>query len=93
MRLEKIKLAGFKSFVDPTTVNIPSNLVCVVGPNGCGKSNILDAVRWVMGESSAKMLRGESRADAISTGAPTRKPIGSASIELLFANSDGGAGG
>ncbi|MCP3669886.1 MAG: chromosome segregation protein SMC [Gammaproteobacteria bacterium] len=93
MRLEKIKLAGFKSFVDPTTVNIPSNLVCVVGPNGCGKSNIIDAVRWVMGESSAKMLRGESMADVIFNGSSTRKPIGSASIELLFDNSDGGAGG
>jgi chromosome segregation protein len=93
MRLEKIKLAGFKSFVDPTTVNIPSNLVCVVGPNGCGKSNIIDAVRWVMGESSAKMLRGESMADVIFNGSSTRKPIGSASIELIFDNSDGGAGG
>jgi len=93
MRLEKIKLAGFKSFVDPTTVNIPSNLVCVVGPNGCGKSNIIDAVRWVMGESSAKMLRGESMADVIFNGSSTRKPIGSASIELLFDNSDGSAGG
>ena len=93
MRLEKIKLAGFKSFVDPTTVNIPSNLFCVVGPNGCGKSNIIDAVRWVMGESSAKMLRGESMADVIFNGSSSRKPVGSASIELLFDNSDGGAGG
>ena len=93
MRLEKIKLAGFKSFVDPTTVNIPSNLVCVVGPNGCGKSNIIDAVRWVMGESSAKMLRGESMADVIFNGSSTRKPVGSASIELLFDNGDGSAGG
>ena len=93
MRLEKIKLAGFKSFVDPTTVNIPSNLFCVVGPNGCGKSNIIDAVRWVMGESSAKMLRGESMADVIFNGSSTRKPVGSASIELIFDNSDGGAGG
>ncbi len=93
MRLEKIKLAGFKSFVDPTTVNIPSNLVCVVGPNGCGKSNIIDAVRWVMGESSAKMLRGESMADVIFNGSSSRKPVGSASIELLFDNSNGSAGG
>ncbi len=93
MRLEKIKLAGFKSFVDPTTVNIPSNLFCVVGPNGCGKSNIIDAVRWVMGESSAKMLRGESMADVIFNGSSSRKPVGSASIELIFDNSDGGAGG
>jgi chromosome segregation protein len=93
MRLEKIKLAGFKSFVDPTTVNVPSNLVCVVGPNGCGKSNIIDAVRWVMGESSAKMLRGESMADVIFNGSSSRKPVGSASIELLFDNSQGSAGG
>lgn len=93
MRLEKIKLAGFKSFVDPTTVPFPSNLVGVVGPNGCGKSNVIDAVRWVMGESSAKMLRGESMADVIFNGSTSRKPVGTASIELLFDNGDGGAGG
>jgi len=93
MRLEKIKLAGFKSFVDPTTVQFPSNLVGVVGPNGCGKSNVIDAVRWVMGESSAKMLRGESMADVIFNGSSSRKPVGTASIELLFDNADGGAGG
>jgi chromosome segregation protein len=93
MRLEKIKLAGFKSFVDPTTVPFPSNLVGVVGPNGCGKSNVIDAVRWVMGESSAKMLRGESMADVIFNGSTSRKPVGTASIELLFDNSDGAAGG
>jgi chromosome segregation protein len=93
MRLEKIKLAGFKSFVDPTTVPIPSNLVGVVGPNGCGKSNVIDAVRWVMGESSAKMLRGESMADVIFNGSSSRKPVGSATIELLFDNSEGRAGG
>ncbi len=93
MRLEKIKLAGFKSFVDPTTVHFPSNLVGVVGPNGCGKSNVIDAVRWVMGESSAKMLRGESMADVIFNGSSSRKPVGTASIELLFDNADGGAGG
>ncbi len=93
MRLEKIKLAGFKSFVDPTTVHFPSNLVGVVGPNGCGKSNVIDAVRWVMGESSAKMLRGESMADVIFNGSSSRKPVGTASIELIFDNSDGGAGG
>lgn len=93
MRLEKIKLAGFKSFVDPTTVPIPSNLVGIVGPNGCGKSNVIDAVRWVMGESSAKMLRGESMADVIFNGSNTRKPVGSANIELLFDNSNGRAGG
>ena len=84
MRLEKIKLAGFKSFVDPTTAHFPSNLVGVVGPNGCGKSNVIDAVRWVMGESSAKMLRGESMADVIFNGSTGRKPVGMASIELVF---------
>jgi len=93
MRLEKIKLAGFKSFVDPTTVPFPSNLVGVVGPNGCGKSNVIDAVRWVMGESSAKMLRGESMSDVIFNGSTGRKPVGTAGIELVFDNSDGGAGG
>jgi chromosome segregation protein len=93
MRLEKIKLAGFKSFVDPTTVLFPSNLAGVVGPNGCGKSNVIDAVRWVMGESSAKMLRGESMADVIFNGSTGRKPVGMASIELTFDNADGRAGG
>ncbi|MCG7919865.1 MAG: chromosome segregation protein SMC [Candidatus Thiodiazotropha taylori] len=93
MRLEKIKLAGFKSFVDPTTVPIPSNLVGIVGPNGCGKSNVIDAVRWVMGESSAKMLRGESMADVIFNGSTARKPVGAATIELLFDNAEGRAGG
>ncbi len=93
MRLEKIKLAGFKSFVDPTTVHMPSNLVGVVGPNGCGKSNVIDAVRWVMGESSAKMLRGESMADVVFNGSTTRKPVGTATVELIFDNHDGGAGG
>ncbi|WP_317929247.1 chromosome segregation protein SMC [Halioxenophilus sp. WMMB6] len=89
MRLKCIKLAGFKSFVDPTTVYFPSNLCAVVGPNGCGKSNIIDAVRWVMGESSAKNLRGESMTDVIFNGSGSRKPIGQASIELVFDNSDG----
>ncbi|AGA89745.1 chromosome segregation protein SMC [Thioflavicoccus mobilis 8321] len=93
MRLEKIKLAGFKSFVDPTSVPFLSDLVGVVGPNGCGKSNVIDAVRWVMGESSAKMLRGESMADVIFNGSSSRKPVGMASIELLFDNGDGGVGG
>jgi len=93
MRLKKIKLTGFKSFVDPTTIQIPSNLVAVVGPNGCGKSNIIDAVRWVMGESSAKHLRGESMADVIFDGSTTRKPVGVAVIELTFDNSDGSLGG
>ncbi|MFU6378793.1 chromosome segregation protein SMC [Metapseudomonas otitidis] len=88
MRLKCIKLAGFKSFVDPTTVNFPSNMSAVVGPNGCGKSNIIDAVRWVMGESSAKNLRGESMTDVIFNGSNTRKPVAQASIELIFDNSD-----
>ncbi|WP_193074836.1 chromosome segregation protein SMC [Pseudomonas sp. FME51] len=89
MRLKCIKLAGFKSFVDPTTVFFPTNMGAVVGPNGCGKSNIIDAVRWVMGESSAKNLRGESMTDVIFNGSNTRKPVGQASIELIFDNSDG----
>lgn len=93
MRLKSIKLAGFKSFVDPTTALFPENLTAVVGPNGCGKSNIIDAVRWVMGESSAKNLRGESMADVIFNGSNARKPISQASIELVFDNSDGKIGG
>ena len=93
MRLTKVKLAGFKSFIDPTSISFPSNLTGVVGPNGCGKSNIIDAVRWVMGEISAKHLRGESMADVIFNGSAARKPIGSASIELVFDNSDGKVGG
>jgi len=93
MRLNQIKLAGFKSFVDPTTVGFPANLTGVVGPNGCGKSNIIDAVRWVMGESSAKYLRGESMADVIFNGSINRKPAGLASIELHFDNSAGKLGG
>jgi chromosome segregation protein len=88
MRLSKIKLSGFKSFVDPTSIPLPSNLIGVVGPNGCGKSNVIDAVRWVMGESSAKHLRGDSMADVIFNGSSARKPVGQASIELLFDNSD-----
>jgi len=93
MRLSKIKLAGFKSFVDPTTISFPSSLVGVVGPNGCGKSNIIDAVRWVMGEISAKHLRGDSMADVIFNGSGSRKPVGQASVELVFDNSDGKLGG
>jgi chromosome segregation protein len=88
MRLKCIKLAGFKSFVDPTTIHFPSNLCSVVGPNGCGKSNVIDAVRWVMGESSAKNLRGESMTDVIFNGSGTRKPVGQASVELIFDNYD-----
>ena len=94
MRLTKLKIAGFKSFVDPTTVAFPSSLIGVVGPNGCGKSNIIDAVRWVMGEISAKHLRGDSMADVIFNGSSaSRKPLGTASVELVFDNSDGKVGG
>ena len=93
MRLSKIKLAGFKSFVDPTTFELRSNLTAIVGPNGCGKSNTIDAVRWVMGESSAKHLRGASMEDVIFNGSSTRKKVGQASIELVFDNSDGSLGG
>ena len=88
-----MKLAGFKSFVDPTTVNFLSDRCGVVGPNGCGKSNIIDAVRWVMGESSAKQLRGESITDVIFNGSGGRKPVGQASIELIFDNAEGRIGG
>jgi chromosome segregation protein len=93
MRLTKIKLAGFKSFVDPTTVVLPSQLVGIVGPNGCGKSNTIDCVRWVMGESSAKHLRGESMVDVIFNGSASRKPVSQASVELIFDNRDGSLGG
>ncbi|MEP1471793.1 MAG: chromosome segregation protein SMC [Halieaceae bacterium] len=93
MRLKSIKLAGFKSFVDPTNVSFPSNMCAVVGPNGCGKSNVIDAVRWVMGESSAKNLRGESMTDVIFNGSVNRQPVGQASIELVFDNQDGTIGG
>ena len=88
MRLKTIKLAGFKSFVDPTTVHFPGELSAVVGPNGCGKSNIIDAVRWVMGESSAKHLRGESMTDVIFNGSTARKPVGQCTIELIFDNTE-----
>lgn len=93
MRLSRIKLAGFKSFVDPTTIPFPSNLIGVVGPNGCGKSNVIDAVRWVMGETSAKHLRGDSMADVIFNGSTGRKPVGQATIELVFENTSGKLGG
>ncbi|MGK0297771.1 MAG: chromosome segregation protein, partial [Gammaproteobacteria bacterium] len=93
MRLCKIKLSGFKSFVDPTSLIIPGNLVGIVGPNGCGKSNIIDAVTWVMGESSAKHLRGESLTDVIFNGSAARQPVSQAMVELLFDNSEGRAGG
>ena len=93
MRLSRIKIAGFKSFVDPTDIKLPSSLVGIVGPNGCGKSNTIDAVRWVMGESSARHLRGESMDDVIFVGSRTRQPVGQASVELVFDNSDGSLGG
>ncbi len=93
MRLKKLKLSGFKSFVDPTVVSIPSNLIGVVGPNGCGKSNIIDAVRWVMGESSAKHLRGTTMEDVIFSGSTARKPVGKAFVELVFDNNEGRAPG
>lgn len=93
MRLTAIKLAGFKSFVDPTLLRLNSNLTGIVGPNGCGKSNVIDAVRWVTGESSAKQLRGEALEDVIFNGSKARKPVGRASVELLFDNSVGKLGG
>src|SRR5450756_1776590 len=93
MQLAKIKLSGFKSFVDPTTIMLPGKMVAIVGPNGCGKSNIIDAVSWVMGESSPKYLRGESLTDVIFNGSTARKPVGQASVELIFDNQDGTLGG
>ena len=93
MRLREIKLAGFKSFVDPTTVTFPGNRCAVVGPNGCGKSNIIDAVRWVLGESSARQLRGEALTDVIFNGSVSRQPTSLASIELIFDNGERRAGG
>ncbi|WP_018748016.1 chromosome segregation protein SMC [Chitiniphilus shinanonensis] len=93
MRLTHLKLAGFKSFVDPTTVHVPGQLVAICGPNGCGKSNVIDAVRWVLGESSAKQLRGESMQDVIFNGSGARKPVSRASVELVFDNAAGLAAG
>ncbi|HVF34197.1 MAG TPA: AAA family ATPase, partial [Candidatus Saccharimonadia bacterium] len=89
MRLTTIKLSGFKSFVDPTTLHLPTNLTGIVGPNGCGKSNIIDAIRWVMGESAASRLRGDAITDVIFSGSGGRKPVGTATVELIFDNSDG----
>lgn len=89
MRLKQIKLSGFKSFVDPTVLHLNAPLIAIVGPNGCGKSNVIDAIRWVLGESSAKDLRGESMVDVIFNGSSSRKPVGLAAIELLFDNADG----
>ncbi|MCP1375119.1 chromosome segregation protein SMC [Dyella lutea] len=93
MRLTTIKLAGFKSFVDPTTLHLPTNMTGVVGPNGCGKSNIIDAIRWVMGESAASRLRGDSLTDVIFSGSNSRKPVGQATVELIFDNADGSVQG
>jgi chromosome segregation protein len=93
MRLSQIKIAGFKSFVDPSRILFPTNITGIVGPNGCGKSNIIDAVRWVMGESSAKNLRGDSMEDVIFSGSSSRKPVGQASVELIFDNSEGRVSG
>ena len=93
MRLRKIRLSGFKSFVDPTTIELPGSIVGVVGPNGCGKSNVIDAVRWVMGEVSARSLRGDTMADVVFNGSRSRKPVSRASVELVFDNLDRRAGG
>jgi len=93
VRLTQIKLSGFKSFVDPTSIHVPGPLVGVVGPNGCGKSNVIDAVRWVLGESRASALRGDSMQDVIFNGSVNRKPLARASVELIFDNSQGRAAG
>ena len=93
MRLKTVKLAGFKSFVDPTSISFPFDLTAIVGPNGCGKSNVIDAVRWVLGESSAKNLRSKLMSEVIFNGSATRKPVSRASVELFFDNNDGRIGG
>jgi chromosome segregation protein len=93
MRLTTIKLSGFKSFVDPTILHLPTNMTGIVGPNGCGKSNIIDAIRWVMGESAASRLRGDNLSDVIFSGSSGRKPVGTATVELIFDNAEGLVGG
>ena len=93
MKLKSVKLSGFKSFVDPTTVSFPSQLTSIVGPNGCGKSNIIDAVRWVLGESSAKNLRSVKMSEVVFNGSASRKAVSRASVELFFDNVDGRIGG
>ncbi|HXZ50716.1 MAG TPA: chromosome segregation protein SMC, partial [Burkholderiales bacterium] len=93
MRLTQIKLSGFKSFVDPTSIHVPGQLVGIVGPNGCGKSNVIDAVRWVLGETRASVLRGDSMQDVIFNGSGNRQPLARASVELVFDNSQGRAAG
>ena len=84
MQLRTIKLIGFKSFVDPTVIHIEGDMTAIVGPNGCGKSNVVDAIRWVIGETSAKQLRGQSMSDVIFNGTTSRKPVGKAAVELIF---------
>src|SRR5260221_9131606 len=93
VRLTQLKLSGFKSFVDPTSIHVPGQLVGVVGPNGCGKSNVIDAVRWVLGESRASALRGDSMQDVIFNGSGNRQPLARAAVELIFDNTLGRAGG
>jgi len=93
VRLTQVKLSGFKSFVDPTSIHVPGQLVGIVGPNGCGKSNVIDAVRWVLGESRASALRGDSMQDVIFNGAGSRKALARASVELMFDNTLGRAAG
>ena len=93
MRLTQIRLSGFKSFVDPTSIHLPGQLVGIVGPNGCGKSNVIDAVRWVLGETRASALRGDSMQDVIFNGSGNRKPLARASVELMFDNASGRAAG
>ena len=93
MQLKSIHFSGFKSFVDPTTLKLPAEIIGIVGPNGCGKSNVIDAVRWVMGESSAKTLRGDNMSDVIFNGSSSRQPVGKATVELMFDNSEGKAPG
>ncbi len=93
MKLKSVKLAGFKSFVDPTSITFPNDLTAIVGPNGCGKSNVIDAVRWVLGESSAKNLRSQSMSDVVFNGTSSRKAVSRASVELFFDNKEGRIGG
>ena len=93
MKLKTIKLAGFKSFVEPTVIHLETSLTAIVGPNGCGKSNVVDAVLWVTGESSYKYLRTASGTDVIFNGTSNRQPLSQASVELVFDNTDGGLGG
>ena len=92
MRINKIRINGFKSFVDSTSINLPNNLTGIVGPNGCGKSNIIDALTWVLGETSAKQLRGESMEDVIFNGSGSRQEVSRASVEILLDNTDGAVG-